>query len=127
LDASTIVEALLRPDVSVRLAREIGDTMTVAPELVDVEVLSGLRRAVRDETATEDDARAAIEDFLSTPLERLPHRPFLRHAWELRDNLTVGDAVYVAVARALDGRLITADRRLAAAPDLGVTVTVLPS
>ena len=35
--------------------------------------------------------------------------------WELRENLTVYDAAYVALAEALDVVLLTADRRLARA------------
>jgi len=36
--------------------------------------------------------------------------------WELRHNLTVYDAAYIALAEQLDVVLVTADRRLAAAP-----------
>jgi predicted nucleic acid-binding protein len=35
--------------------------------------------------------------------------------WELRDNLTVYDAAYVALAEAMQATLLTGDRRLAAA------------
>ena len=33
--------------------------------------------------------------------------------WDLRDNLTVHGAAYVALAEALDASLLTADRKLA--------------
>ena len=36
-------------------------------------------------------------------LLRTPHTPLLDRAWELRDNLTACDAVYLAVAEALGG------------------------
>ena len=36
--------------------------------------------------------------------------------WALRDNLSAYDAVYAALAEALDCPLLTADARLAAAP-----------
>jgi predicted nucleic acid-binding protein len=36
--------------------------------------------------------------------------------WELRDDLTAYDAVYVALAEALDATLLTLDKRLAGAP-----------
>jgi predicted nucleic acid-binding protein len=35
--------------------------------------------------------------------------------WDLRNNLTAYDAVYVALAETLDALLLTRDRRLAAA------------
>ena len=38
--------------------------------------------------------------------------------WALRDNLTPFDAVYVALAEALETRLLTCDRRLARAPGM---------
>jgi predicted nucleic acid-binding protein len=38
----------------------------------------------------------------------------LPRIWELRNNLTAYDAVYVALAEALDAPLLTRDRRLAA-------------
>ena len=40
----------------------------------------------------------------------------LPRVWELRHNLTAYDAVYVALAEALDAPLLTRDQRLAAAP-----------
>jgi predicted nucleic acid-binding protein len=41
------------------------------------------------------------------------HTPLLARCWELRDNLTIYDAVYVALAEALQAPLLTGDRRLA--------------
>jgi predicted nucleic acid-binding protein len=46
--------------------------------------------------------------------------------WALRDNLTVYDAAYVALAEAFDAPLLTADARLARAPGPRCTVEVLP-
>jgi len=39
----------------------------------------------------------------------------LARCWELRDNLTIYDAAYVALAEALQAPLLTGDRRLARA------------
>ncbi len=39
-----------------------------------------------------------------------------RYLFELRQNLTAYDAVYIALAEALACRLVTADRRLSRAP-----------
>jgi len=42
--------------------------------------------------------------------------------WELRDNLSVYDGWYVALAESLETVLVTADRRLAEAPGPRCTV-----
>jgi len=47
------------------------------------------------------------------PMRRAPHRPLLPRCWELRQNVTVCDAAYVALAERLDIVLLTADARLA--------------
>ncbi len=44
-----------------------------------------------------------------------PFAPFADRVWELRDNLTVYDAWYVAVAERLETLLVTTDARLAGA------------
>ena len=42
-----------------------------------------------------------------------PDAPLLRRAWELRDACSTSDALYVALAEALDATLLTRDARLA--------------
>jgi predicted nucleic acid-binding protein len=59
--------------------------------------------------------RAALADLADLPLRRYPHGVLLPRAWELRHGLTAYDAVYVALAEALDAPLLTRDTRLAAA------------
>jgi hypothetical protein len=49
------------------------------------------------------------------PAQRAPHRPLRARCWELRDNLTLYDAAYVALAEAMHAALLTGDRRLARA------------
>ncbi len=45
---------------------------------------------------------------------RYPFEPFLPRVWDLRENVTVHDAWYVALAEALHAPLVTADERLRA-------------
>ena len=71
-----------------------------------------LARAPTIEHPTCRDAIDALQDF---PLRRYPHDLLLGRVWELRHNLTAYDAVYVALAEVLDARLVTRDRRIAAA------------
>jgi predicted nucleic acid-binding protein len=86
-----------------------------APELLDLEVASVLRRQMRAGLIDARRASLALADLAAMPLQRAPHRPLLARCWELRDNLTIYDAVYVALAEALKASLLTGDKRLAGA------------
>jgi predicted nucleic acid-binding protein len=55
-------------------------------------------------------------------LQRYPHDFLLPRVWELRNNLTAYDAVYVALAEALGASLLTRDRRLAGAAGLRIRI-----
>jgi predicted nucleic acid-binding protein len=60
------------------------------------------------------DASALLEVLLRTR-RSYPHDLLLPRVWALRHNLTAYDAVYVALAEALDAPLLTRDQRMAAA------------
>ena len=96
-----------------------------APELIDVEVTSVLRRAVRAGLQPERRARLALVDLDALPLYRAAHRPLLKRCWELRDNLSVDDATYVALAEQLDVPLVTGDVRLTRASGTRCRIEVL--
>lgn len=101
-----------------------GERLT-APELIDLEVVSVLRRL---RAAGQLDARRAgfpLADLIDIPLRRQPHKPFLPRCWELPASLTSYAAAYVALAEALDVTLVTADDRLSRAPGPRCTVEVL--
>jgi predicted nucleic acid-binding protein len=89
---------------------------------VDVEVLHVLRRLSRSLTLSPAEAETALTDLAALDLERHDHQPLLRRAWELRANVTACDAVYVALAEALDASLLTCDSKLTLAPDLRARV-----
>ena len=59
--------------------------------------------------------REALTDLSDLLLQRYPHSFLLPRVWDLRNNLTSYDAVYVALAEMLDATLLTRDQRLAAA------------
>ena len=128
VDASVLATALGDdgPDGDRARARLRGERLS-APELVDLEVTSVLRRQVQSGAADLRRAALALADLAVLPLRRAPHRPLLARCWELRDNLTVYDASYAALAEALDVTLLTGDRRLARAPGLRCHVEILPS
>ena len=125
-DASVLVVALADdgPDGDAARSRLRGEVLA-APELVDLEVASVLRRHVSTGGLDLRRAELALADLAAIPLARAPHAPLVGRAWELRANLTVYDAAYVALAEALGEAVITADRRLANAPGLRCAVEVL--
>ena len=94
----------------------------LAPELLDVEVLSVLRRAVLRRQLNEQRALRAIEHLMDWPIDRIPHKTLVWAAWQHRNNVSNYDAFYVAAARLSNALLITADGPLARAPSLGIVV-----
>lgn len=98
-----------------------------APDLARIEVGSVLRRQAQRGLLTVEQAEGALDDLLALPLAVFPTAPLLRRAWALRSNLTLYDGCYVALAEAVGGPLLTADRRLAAAPGLRCAVELATS
>lgn len=88
-------------------------------------MLQALRRYARERAISQDDAGAALDDFQDLDLNRHAHEPLLARAWQLRENLTAYDAMYVALTEALDAVMITCDRPLSRVPALAGRVEVL--
>jgi predicted nucleic acid-binding protein len=128
VDASALVVALSDdgPDGDLVRRRLRGESLT-APELVDLEVVSVLRKQLAIGALDGRRAGLALTDLADLPLRRVPHLPLLARCWELRDNLTVYDAAYVALAEVLDAPLVTADSRLGRAPGTTCQIDVLGS
>ncbi len=116
LDASAAIELLLRTPAGEDVARRIARAELAAPHLIDVEVAQVARRYERARSLTGSRARQLLSDLLDLELTRYPHDVLLPRAWQLRANLTVYDAVYVTLAEALGGALLTCDARVARAP-----------
>jgi len=116
VDASVLAVALADDghDGDQARARLRGERLT-APELVDLQVTSVWRRQVRHGAMDARRAALALADLTALPLRRAAHRALLARCWELRGNLTIYDASYVALAEALEVTLLTGDRRLARA------------
>lgn len=126
VDASVLAVALADDgaDGDGARARLRGEDLA-SPELLDLEVLSVLRRQVIAGALGVRRAELALDDLSAMPLERAPHVPLLRRCWELRENLTTYDASYVALAETLDVPLLTGDRRLARATGPRCQIEVL--
>ena len=117
-----------------RLTELVGDDRAyVMRTLTKLEVAAALRnrvlRAGRDPVLTDEHCDRAIRSMASWPFQRIElTQPMLVRVWEMRNNITPYDAMYVAAAEQLmnehDGNAIlaTADGRLAGAPNLSVPV-----
>ncbi len=115
VDASAVVEvvAYRRIDgLPERLDR--GGTLH-APHLIDVEVTHAVRGLVARGELSTDGAFLARRNAAEMSMTLYPHALLLERAWQLRDALSMYDAVYVALAELLPAPLITCDSRLAAA------------
>jgi predicted nucleic acid-binding protein len=118
VDASALLEFLLQTRlgtrVEARLFRDGADFHS--PHLVDVEVTQGLRRLVRSGEVSPERAAEAIADLTDLDLHRHAHLDLLTRAWKLRENVTMYDAMYIALAEALNATVVTCDTPLAKAP-----------
>ena len=122
VDASAAAEYLLRTNLGLKISDLIGEALLVAPELLDVEVLSVFRRAVLHKKLEERRALLALEDLIDWQVDRIPHAALVREAWHHRHNVSAYDAFYVAAARLYDAPLLTADGPLSKAQALGIVV-----
>ena len=130
VDASAVTELVLGRPAGAVVAEHLAghDFALHAPYLVDVEVLSALRRLVSSGEATAERAGEAIDDLLDLPIERYPHDILAPRIWELRENFSAYDAGYVALTEALADEpvpLLTGDAHLARAVAAHCDVPVL--
>jgi predicted nucleic acid-binding protein len=117
VDASVIVTALGDdgPDGDRARQRLRGERLA-APHLLDLEVTSAWRRLAAAAQLDERRVRLALADLQARRVVRVRHGTLLDRCWELRDDLTVYDAAYVALAELLEVTLVTADGKLSKAP-----------
>jgi predicted nucleic acid-binding protein len=119
VDCSVVVRLLsnMRGDdlLRQRLARTVH-----APALIDAEVSSVVRGLaittkpnVRIPAAR---AEAMLADYAGLRIVRHPMQPLQARVFELRDNFTAYDAMYVALAERLGVPLLTDDKKFAGAP-----------
>jgi predicted nucleic acid-binding protein len=127
VDASALLELLLQTALGTRVeARLFRDHDELhAPHLVDVEVLQGLRRLVRMGEVSTGRADEVIADLSDLDVHRHAHVDLLTRAWKLRDNISAYDAVYVALAEAIEATIVTCDGPLAKAPGRRTRIEVI--
>jgi predicted nucleic acid-binding protein len=114
VDASVVAQLLLEPaDVALR-ERFFADR-NAAPHVLDPEVVHVIRRHKLGGRISPEHGRVAVDYLARLPILRHDHRWLLRRAWQLHVGVSAYDAVYVALAEALEVALWTRDQRLAAA------------
>jgi len=121
IDSSATVALLLGRSDADGIARHIEahGSRLHAPHLIDIEVLNVLARL---------DADDALADFLAFPLRRYPHAILGFRIWELRENFSAYDAIYLALAENLAENgvpLLTANEHFAKAARKHTDVEVL--
>lgn len=122
VDASVLVDALL---IDGAARARLAEANLQAPDLIDAQLLSVLRRLVLADRLPEQHALQALATSQRLGLRRHSSRHLWPRAWELRTNLTAYDALYVALAEQLGATLLTADARAARAPGLLCGVELL--
>jgi predicted nucleic acid-binding protein len=113
-DASAVTELLVKSPVGLDLTEDLAarDDALIVPHLLDVEVVSALRRMAAGGHIQSSRMDQLLWELSMFPAERYPHLPFLGRIWELRNNFTAYDAVYIALAEATGGVLYTTDEKL---------------
>jgi predicted nucleic acid-binding protein len=117
VDASVVLELLLGTGKAGKISQILlsGSVDWHAPELLDVEVASALRRVSRLTGYGDVAASEALDAYMAFDLTRHAHTGMLSRIWDLRSAITSYDASYVALAEALGAPLLTCDAKLARA------------
>lgn len=80
---------------------------------------------VVDASVLVDRASAAIDALVALEILRFEHRALIPRAWQLRDNISFADGLYLALAEQLEVPLVTFDARMAGAAGIEADVEVL--
>lgn len=114
LDASVVVELLTNGAMADAIRTELAGCAEsfLAPHLVDLEVVSALRRMAGDQRIDAHRSTEFLAELAALPAERYAHTPLIGRIWELRHNFTAYDATYIALAEVTGSVLYTCDEKL---------------
>lgn len=120
VDASSLIYATITSDEdATRLRHRLRDETVHAPHLIDAELGNVLRRHVLRGDLTAGHGTKVLQRAPLLVDHRYHHTGSVATAaWALRENLTFYDAIYVALAAALEVPLVTTDSRLTGAPEM---------
>lgn len=127
-DASALVALLTDAGeegrwVGSRIARS---RLLAAPALVLLEAANAIRRRAAQGRTSWERADLAHSSLLRLPIEQWSYGLLAERAWSHRENLTMYDASYVALAEHLGAPLVTLDHAIAGAPGLDCEVLTPP-
>lgn len=103
------------------------ETALLAPANMWVEVGRFLRATAQEGKLTRAQAEGALADLLDLGVTEMQVEPLLPRAWQLRDNVTIDDGVFLALAETVGQPLLTTDARLARAARQRTGVAVYPA
>jgi predicted nucleic acid-binding protein len=117
VDSSAVVALLADAGPTGEWVKNVtASAVLFAPHLLRFEAGNILRRQARAGILDASAATLAHTDLVALPIDLYPYEALADRAWELRANVTIHDAAYVALAELLAAPLITLDKRLARAP-----------
>jgi len=127
VDASALVVMVVSRDARRRaVRRRLEGHVRHAPHLIDAEVGNALRRMVLRREVDPSDAQRSRLFAVRAISRRHDHGGALGdRAWQLRDNLSFYDGLYVALAEQLGCPLVTLDARIVRAPGVRCPVEVV--
>jgi predicted nucleic acid-binding protein len=127
LDSSACLELILDTEAGRALQGPLIDPepALLAPGNLWIEVGCVVRAKVANGALSRRHAEAALADFMDLGVEETQVEPLLLRAWQLRDNFTIDDGIFVALAEAAAQPLLTTDLRLARATRQHAGVDVL--
>ena len=127
LDSSACLDLVLDTEAGRALQGPLlaPEPALLAPGNLWIEVGRVMRAKVADGALPRRNAEAALADFMDLGVEETQVEPLLLRAWQLRDNLTIDDGIFVALAEATAQPLLTTDLRLARAARRHAHVDVL--
>jgi predicted nucleic acid-binding protein len=115
LDASVVVELLTNGVLADAIRTELAKSEEgfLVPHLIDIEVVSAIRRMTGGGRRIDrHDSAQFLVGLQALPAERYSHLPLLDRIWELRANFTAYDAAYIALAEMTESVLFTCDQKL---------------
>jgi predicted nucleic acid-binding protein len=116
VDSSVVVAALVTDDEFGTWAAEIlAEHQLGAPSIAAFESANIIRRHAAAGIIDDRLAKAANRDLALLTIEYWPYHAVADRCWQLRHNLTIYDASFVAMAETTGSPLYTLDERLVAA------------
>ena len=114
VDASVVIKWFI-PEIHSEVAlqaRRSRDRLHV-PDFITLELGSVIAKKIRRGELTQEDGRTILKELRHLPLQRHADARLFPAAYELAldTQQSLYDCLYLALAEAVDGRMITADRK----------------